>query len=63
MRSTLIGKKFKVYQGDKLEDIGIVEEVEIYYGHMGEAYCIVRFPDGTKYRRWVRLANEVREEE
>ena len=61
-KSDFVGKKFKVYQGEKLEGIARVVRVETIYDFAGEASCEVRFdgePDST-YSRWVALANEVK---
>ena len=61
-KSDFVGKKFRIYQGEKLEGIAKVVKVETVYDPTSEAYCEVRFdgePDST-YSRWVALANEVK---
>lgn len=59
-KQELIGKKFKVYNGGKLEDIGTVTYVETFNPEWGEAYCSVKFDDGTKWNRWIKFENEVK---
>ena len=62
-KSDFVGKKFRVYQGEKLEGLAKVEHVEILYASNDEAFCRVRFdtePVAT-YNRWINLANRERE--
>lgn len=63
-KSDFVGKKFRVYQGEKLEGLAKVEHVEILYAGNDEAFCRVRFdtePEAS-YHRWIILGNRVREE-
>lgn len=63
-KSEFIGKKFRVYQGERLEGTAKVEHVEILYSNSDEAYCKVRFVEepAVYYHRWINLANREREE-
>jgi len=58
-KGVLIGKMFRVYQGEKLEGIAKVEHVEILYSNDNEAYCRVRFIEepAVSYYRWIKFEN------
>lgn len=63
-KSDFLGKKFRVYQGDKLEGVAKVEHVETLYSNSDEAYCKVRFVEepSVSYCRWINRENREREE-
>lgn len=62
-KNELAGRRFKVYQGEKLEGLAVVKEVETLYAQQGEAFCKVRFiGETTDYYRWIVLKNEVKNE-